>query len=242
MNKNIDQYFKEKFDDLEIRPKPVSKDIFLKRAAQKNVWNIYLKYVISVAAAVLILAGTYLLWINRGDTTNSVTIMTEEHTRITDIKSVHNDEDKMNEEKQIEDIQLIKKESTQMHTIAVHHEKNAAKEQPVITMPDAVIQPIEELVNQSAHNISEDKEEIDIRISGLSQQIIYYASAESYQKPTEIAFQIVNRKITFQSQMIDEAEHTYHQIKKGIKDLNIADAGRYISNQLSERIPLKSSK
>lgn len=241
MNKNIDQLFKEKFENLEIQPKPASKDIFLQKAVPENPRPVYKFSAIAAAAIIIFLTGTFFLLNVLKNTSQVTTSNTNENEKITYSNTENPSEDFHDTNNQAAaDTFLIAHKTRIKQIISAQHE--VTREYDSADAYFNYIYPSEKQTIIPTEHVALSAPELEIRITGLFEQMMYYAESDANQKQPQITLQLLNQKIVVQSPVIDEVDQLYHQLKKEVKDFTLSDAGRTISNQLFTLVSPKKNQ
>ncbi|MFN4299666.1 MAG: hypothetical protein ACK4EX_08065 [Thermaurantimonas sp.] len=235
MKENIDQLFKEKFENLEIQPRPVSKIIFLQKAAQKKSIQMFRFATKASAAVILISISGYFITKHIVNTTESQLISFQEYEKKSD-ENAKPETDEIFDKKNHSKIIYSKRNISHSKNINYSHKNeyfNKDNSLNILQVSDLFFK--DTTAEHTPESISMIEPEIEIKITGFSEQIVHYSQAEYNQKPTQISFHLLSQKLTVHSPVFEEVDQVYHQLKKGLKDFNLADASRAISNNLVDR-------
>ncbi|GCD78098.1 hypothetical protein JCM31826_15800 [Thermaurantimonas aggregans] len=242
MKGNIDRFFKEKLEDLEIQPRQESKTIFLKKAAQHKSKQMFRVATGASAAVILILSSGYFLIKDVVQTPKTSLTIFKENEKSSDENFKPGAYKIIDKENHSTVIYSNEKRVYSRGKYATIKNDNPIEDNSLVFSQVSDFNFKDTTVTETTENISPAKPEIEIKVTGFSEQIVHYAMAESMEKQTQITFQLLNQKFIVQSPVIEEVDQAYHQLKKGIKDFSLADASRTISNNLFDRISSRKNQ
>ncbi|MFN3951731.1 MAG: hypothetical protein ACK4KT_04925 [Thermaurantimonas sp.] len=241
MNNNIDKIFREKLGKLQLDPNPDSKRIFMNSLPRNNKNHIRWKLLISAAAIFL-----FFFLINNYQRSNVAGV--EQHEQASELSIIttkQTESQKVNISNFDSELQRTKKKKPNP-TSFIEKKINYTNQLSLVSAPVSSDSILDEEVDYMAatidKNIQQSESQIEIRISGLAEQMIYYAQQDNHSRKRELSMHIAHQKITIPSPIIEDVEQTFNQVKNGILEINLADVGKSLTNSFSSRINTKKNQ
>ncbi|KFD39843.1 hypothetical protein [Schleiferia thermophila] len=249
----IDQLFREKLQNHQLKPAEKSKEIFLRKATKKPTR--YSILLVRIAAACAVLLTTALVF--KAVFTRSQSPLTSDYSDFV-ISEFNSDSDtsapvtssptnrphtlQTKPSSTLSNISTQKQSFTRPNDAGVLEE--APSRQPEDTTALVALEPtiLEAATQDPAPVIPETVSEIYVISSGLFEQINHYSTRHLKQRNIAIRIPVINQKFQFHSPLIDEVEQTFTTVKREILDFNLADASRNLTHQFSERFQSNQSK
>lgn len=249
----IDQLFREKLQNHQLKPSEKSKEIFLRKATKKPTR--YSILLVRIAAACAVVLTTTLVF--KAVYTRSHSPHTSDYSDFV-ISEFNSDSDTSApvtsspthrpRTSQTKPSSTIANIATQKQSFSRPYDSSVIEEAPSRQTEDTTalvaLEPtIAEVTTQDPAPVTpETVSEISVNSSGLFEQINHYSTRHLKQRNIAIRIPVINQKFQFHSPIIDEVEQTFASVKREILDFNLADASRNLTHQFSERFQSNQSK
>ncbi len=239
MKKEFDKIVRENLEDLEIQPNPESKHIFLKSISQKKKTNALLKALIS-AAVVLLLVLLKIVYQGSADSDviHPLELEEVEHIAAEEFQQEIN----LSEQAEAPKVVAQKIHSTDRpKSQTLRGEGDSLRLHGHLALNEGVHNPVEHIALNDSEDMQPSEPEIEVRITGIAEQILYAVQQEIHSQKREISMKIGHQKFTIPAPIVDDVEQTLNQVKNGISNFNLAEVGKSLTYPFSNRLNIKKN-